>query len=206
MPILDFFVVLNTDRTIRKSWVVWEEDGKYPDFILEILSDSTAKTDRTVKKNIYQNIFHTSNYFWFDPYTLEFQGFHLVDNKYQPLGANDKGHLWSEPLGLYLGIHERTLRFFTPEGELVLTPEAGEKQQARRADQEARRANQEARRANQEAQRADQETQLAQQETQRADQEAQRADQEARRADQEAQRAERLVAKLRELNIDPNTI
>ncbi len=164
-------MVLNTDRSIRKSWVVWEEDGKYPDFILEILSDSTAKTDRTVKKNIYENIFHTSNYFWFDPYTLEFQGFHLVDDKYQPLVANDQGHLWSEALGLYLGIHEGTLRFFTAEGELVLTPEAGEKQQAQRADQEARRA-----------------------------------DQETRRADQEAQRAERLIAKLRELNIDPNTI
>jgi Uma2 family endonuclease len=41
---------------------------------------------------------------------------------------------------------------------------------------------------------------------QRANQEAQRADQEAQRADQEAQRAERLAAKLRELNIDTDTL
>jgi hypothetical protein len=41
---------------------------------------------------------------------------------------------------------------------------------------------------------------------QRAEQEAQRAEQEAQRAEQEAQRAERLAAKLRELNIDPNSI
>jgi Uma2 family endonuclease len=35
---------------------------------------------------------------------------------------------------------------------------------------------------------------------------AQRAEQEAQRAEQEAQRAERLAAKLRELNIDPNSL
>jgi Uma2 family endonuclease len=38
----DFFVVLNTERKERKSWVVWEEDGKYPNFILEVLSDRTS--------------------------------------------------------------------------------------------------------------------------------------------------------------------
>ena len=41
---------------------------------------------------------------------------------------------------------------------------------------------------------------------QRAEQEAQRAEQEAQRAEQEAQRAERLAAKLRELNIDPESL
>jgi hypothetical protein len=35
---------------------------------------------------------------------------------------------------------------------------------------------------------------------------AQRAEQEAQRAEQEAQRAERLAAKLRELNIDPDSL
>ncbi len=34
----------------------------------------------------------------------------------------------------------------------------------------------------------------------------QRAEQEAQRAEQEAQRAERLAAKLRELNIDPDSL
>ena len=47
----DFFVVLGTERyRNRKSWVVWEEDGKYPNVIVEILSPSTAKTDREFKK------------------------------------------------------------------------------------------------------------------------------------------------------------
>ena len=41
---------------------------------------------------------------------------------------------------------------------------------------------------------------------QRAEQEAQRAEQEAQRAEQKAQRAERLAAKLRELNIEPDSL
>ena len=39
----DFFVVLGTGRKPRKSWVVWEEEGKYPNVIVEILSPKTAK-------------------------------------------------------------------------------------------------------------------------------------------------------------------
>ncbi len=146
----DFFVVLDTERKTRKSWVVWQEDGKYPNLILEILSESTANTDKKLKKELYQNTFRTPDYFWFDPYTLEFAGFHLVDAKYHPLEANNQGHLWSQQLGLYLGIHQGLLRFFTPSGQLVATPEE--------------------------------------------------------EAESERNRAERLAAKLRELNIDPDTI
>ncbi len=174
----DFFVVLGTERKARKSWAVWEEDGKYPNVIVEILSPSTASTDRNFKKLLYQNTFRTHDYFWFDPYTLEFAGFHLVDGEYQPLEPNSQGHLFSQQLDLYLGIHEQKLRLFTTEGELIPRPEEV----------------------------AQKETQRAIQEAQRAEQEAQRATQETQRAAQEAQRADRLAAKLRELNIDPDTI
>ncbi|MDT9298468.1 MAG: Uma2 family endonuclease, partial [Arthrospira platensis PCC 7345] len=81
----DFFVVLDTERRSRKSWVVWEEGGKYPNIIVELLSSSTAKTDRTEKKKIYQEIFRTPEYFWFDPESLEFQGFALIQGTYQPI-------------------------------------------------------------------------------------------------------------------------
>ena len=119
----DFFVVLDTERKTRKSWVIWEEEGKYPNFILEILSDSTANVDRNLKKKLYQNTFRTPNYFWFDPYTLEFAGFNLVVGEYQPIESNNQGHLWSQQLELYLGIHQGLLRFFTANGDLVPTPE-----------------------------------------------------------------------------------
>uniref|UniRef100_UPI0018E53F80 Uma2 family endonuclease n=1 Tax=Cyanothece sp. BG0011 TaxID=2082950 RepID=UPI0018E53F80 len=119
----DFFVVLNTEKRPRKSWVVWGENGQYPHVIVEILSDSTAKVDRTKKKELYQNIFRTPNYFWFDPVSLEFQGFRLSQGKYEPIQANENGYLWSDQLELYLGIHEGKLRYFTSEEELVLTPQ-----------------------------------------------------------------------------------
>ncbi|NER94121.1 MAG: Uma2 family endonuclease [Symploca sp. SIO1B1] len=131
----DFFVVLNTENKPRKSWVVWEENGKYPNVIIELLSDSTASTDRGLKKQIYQDIFRTPEYFWFDPQTLEFMGFELVRGTYRQLPANDRGWLWSEQLELYLGIYEQKLRFFTSEGELVPTPEEAAIEQQQRADQ-----------------------------------------------------------------------
>ncbi|MGB3788066.1 MAG: Uma2 family endonuclease [Phormidesmis sp.] len=118
----DFFVVLDTQPHPRKSWMVWEEDGKYPNVIIELLSDSTADVDRNLKKRLYAETFRTPEYFWFDPETQEFQGFALIRGRYQPIEANAAGHLWSEQLQLYLGIHSSQLRFFDPEGGLVPTP------------------------------------------------------------------------------------
>ncbi len=136
----DFFVVLNTERKPRKSWVVWEEEGRYPNVIVELLSDSTAKIDRGLKKQIYQDIFRTPEYFWFDPNNLEFQGFHLVEGQYEPLDLNPQGWLWSVQLQLFLGVEQRKLRFFTPEGQLVPTPEeTAQQEQRQRQDAEAQR-------------------------------------------------------------------
>jgi Uma2 family endonuclease len=117
----DFFVALGTERKPRKNWVVWEEDGKYPNVIVELLSDSTAATDKGLKKQIYQDIFRTPDYFWFDPNNLEFAGFILVGGEYQALQPNPLNWLWSQQLGLYLGVYEEKLRFFTSEGQLVTT-------------------------------------------------------------------------------------
>jgi len=137
----DFFVVLDTERKSRNSWVVWEEQGKYPNVIVELLSPSTADTDRGLKKQIYQDIFRTPDYFWFDPESLEFQGFQLMSGQYQPLVANPQGWLWSQQLQLFLGIHQRQLRFFTVEGELVATPaESAQVAEARAAIAEDRAA------------------------------------------------------------------
>ncbi|CCI34016.1 conserved hypothetical protein [Microcystis sp. T1-4] len=128
----DFFVVLGVARKPRKSWVVCEEEGKYPHVIIEILSDSTAETDRGLKKEIYQETFRTPNYFWFDPNSLEFKGFQLMVGKYEEIAANEQGWLWSQQLELFLGIHDSQLRFFTPEGKLVPTPEEVAEKMARK--------------------------------------------------------------------------
>lgn len=138
----DFFVVLNTQRYPRKSWVVWEEDGKYPDVVVEVLSETTAETDRTFKKELYQEIWRTPYYFWIDPSTLEFQGFHLVDGHYATIEPNSQGWLWCQSLKMYLGIYNDTLRFFTPEGQLVPTPTESAEQERDRADRLAQHLRQ----------------------------------------------------------------
>ncbi len=175
----DFFVVLGTEKRDRKSWVVWQEGGRYPNAIVELLSDSTAAIDRGLKKQIYQDTFRTPDYFWFHPDTLEFRGFHLLDGRYEELTPTSQGWLWSQQLDLYLGVHDQQLRFFTAAGELILLPERAMQQIA---EEERQRANQ------------------AQQ---RAEQERQRAEQERQRAEQAEQETERLKALLRAQGIDP---
>ncbi|MBW4613517.1 MAG: Uma2 family endonuclease [Desmonostoc vinosum HA7617-LM4] len=156
----DFFVVLGTQKKDRKSWVVWQEEGKYPHIIVEILSRTTAAIDRGLKKQIYQDTFRTPDYFWFDPVTLEFRGFHLVDGKYQEIQPTSAGQLWSQQLELYLGVHENKLRFFTVENQLIPSPEEIATQEQLRAQQAEERAQQ----AEERAQQAEGRTQQAEQE------------------------------------------
>jgi len=42
---------------------------------------------------------------------------------------------WSEQLGLYLGIFDRKLRYFTADGQLVPTPQEAELQQRQAKEQ-----------------------------------------------------------------------
>ncbi|MBD2388190.1 Uma2 family endonuclease [Cylindrospermum sp. FACHB-282] len=136
----DFFLVKDTEKRPRSSWVVWEEDGRYPDLIIELLSESTANIDRNLKKSLYENRFHTPEYFWFSPENGEFAGFELVGNKYQEILPNGRGYRWSDVLGLYLGVEEGKLRYFTSDGDLVPTPEEAAmaaQQQASAAQQQA---------------------------------------------------------------------
>lgn len=119
----DFFLVKGTPNHARRSWVVWEEDGRYPDLIIELLSTSTASVDRNLKKALYQDRFRTPEYFWFSPDTLEIAGHRLVNANYEAIPPDKSGLLWSEVLNLYLGIHNAQLRYFAPNGQLLPTAE-----------------------------------------------------------------------------------
>ncbi|MCF2970858.1 Uma2 family endonuclease [Synechococcus sp. Nb3U1] len=149
----DVFVVLGTEKKDRRSWAIWDEGGQYPNVVIELLSSSTAKVDKGAKKTLYQDIWRLPEYYWFDPHTLEFAGFRLVESRYQEIPPDSAGHLPSEQLGLKLGIHEGKLRWFTAEGQLIPLPEEAERQ---RAEQERQRAEQEYQRAEQERQAKEQ--------------------------------------------------
>jgi Uma2 family endonuclease len=146
----DFFAVLDIDGSIpRQGWVVWEEDGRYPDAIVELMSSSTASADTGTKKAVYERSFRTPDYFVFDPFDPNsLQGWHLATSQgYQPLVPNERDWLWCETLGFWLGTWEGTidretavwLRFYDEAGNLVLLPEEAEHQRAEAEHQRADR-------------------------------------------------------------------
>ncbi|MDY6782370.1 MAG: Uma2 family endonuclease [Cyanobacteriota bacterium] len=185
----DFFVVLGAENHPRRSWMLWAEEGKYPNFIIEFLSNSTAKVDRTTKKKLYQDTFRTPEYFWFHPETLEFKGFRLMGGEYEELKVDGRGWLWSEQLELFVGIHESQLRFFSPGRQLILGPD----ERAAQAEQQAETERQERERAQKQAEAERQERELAQQQAETERQERELAQ----------QQVEQLRSRLRELGIDP---
>ena len=149
----DVFVVCGTERRERKSWVVWEE-GKGPDVVIELISESTAGLDKGSKKRIYQDQLRVPGYYWFDPFNPDDRaGFALIEGTYVPLERDAEGCLPVPELGLrlclwqgeYIAVETTWLRWADNEDFLPL-PEEAERARAnaaqQRADAERRRADQ----------------------------------------------------------------
>ena len=144
----DFFVVLGVPKAERRSWVVWEE-GKGPDVVIELLSDSTANIDKNEKKLIYQNQLRVPEYFWFDPFNPDdFAGFSLEYGVYKELELNEQNQYISSSLNLalvkwkgeYKGINTTWIRWATSSGELLPSTEDLALQEKQRAEVEKQRA------------------------------------------------------------------
>ena len=183
----DFFTVLNVPREPhRRSWVVWEEGGRYPDVVVEILSDSTEQVDRVEKFELYRDVWKTQEYFLYDFNTYQVEGWRLTGGSYEPIQPDEFGHLPSLQLGLALGSANQSYlkremerpSWFTTDGVPVVYAE---------------------RLANIAIENAENERLNALAAQQRADGEKQRADGEKQRADGEKQRADQLQAELDKL-------
>ena len=75
----DFFVVTGVDGSrSRHSWIVWQEGGRYPDVIVELLSPTTMAQDLGPKKDLYERVFRTSEYFCVNPDDWSLRGWHLA--------------------------------------------------------------------------------------------------------------------------------
>lgn len=150
----DCFVVLDVPKGERRSWVSWEE-GKTPDIVIELLSESTVEVDKGEKKRIYQTQMHVPEYFWYNPFDpKDWAGFRLQGGTYQDILPNAQGQLVSQVLelalvrwqGIFKEIDTIWLRWVRLDGSLLLTAEEQERQ---RAEQERQRAEQERQRAEQ---------------------------------------------------------
>ena len=132
----DAFVVKGVHAGERDAWKAWEENGRLPDLILELLSPSTAKEDYGEKKRLYQDVFRSSEYFLYEPRATMVDGYRLLDHSYQRIPPSAEGRLWSRELqaeigvwhGEYEGAQGPWLRLFHPDGRLVLTSEEQEGQ------------------------------------------------------------------------------
>src|SRR5436190_3103929 len=91
----DFFVVKNVDGAKdRPSWIVWEEDGRFPDLIVELLSPTTADADLGTKKDLYERTFKTPEYYCYDPDSQGLLGWRLEKLfPYTAIAANQNGRL-----------------------------------------------------------------------------------------------------------------
>ncbi len=153
----DVFVALDVSQHERKSWVVWQE-GKGPDLVIELLSESTGNYDKTVKKRIYHNQVHVPEYYWYDPFDPDdWAGFRSDGVDYRPLPQDSLGRMFSPQLqlfllrwrGVYRGVDTIWLRWATLDGELLLTGFEHAERERQLADQARQRAQQEQQRAQQ---------------------------------------------------------
>ena len=125
----DVFVVFGVHGQERMNYKVWEE-GKGPDFVLEVASPGTWKEDQESKPAVYARM-GVLDYFQYDPRGLylqpELRGCRLVKGKYERLPEMRSGHrglvVHSETLGLEVWAEGKQLRFRDPvTGQFLLSP------------------------------------------------------------------------------------
>ncbi len=204
----DLLIAFNADLEAEKAnnGYAISQQGKPPDFVLEIASDSTAKRDETYKRRAYANM-GIPEYWRFDAfveneeyYEAPLSGDRLENGVYAPIPIHrtDNGLLWghSDALNLDLCWENGNLRFWDPVTRLYL-PTFLDERAARRATEARADAESAARRAAEN--RADAESAARRAAEDRADAEsaARRAAED--RAAAEAARVRQLEAELRRL-------
>jgi len=145
----DLFVTFGVPaRRERRTFKVWEE-GKCPDFVLEVTSRKTRTQDRGEKFEIYRDVLRVREYILFDPewdyLDPSLQGYRLMGRRYARI-AEVAGRLPSKVLGLHLERDGLDLRLYNPQTGLWL-PTSEEIQAALEESEAARRREEAARQA-----------------------------------------------------------
>jgi Uma2 family endonuclease len=119
----DLYVTLGVPKLPRRrSYWPWRE-GKFPDFILELLSDRTRDRDYGTKAQTYAEVFGTPEYFLCDPDPESVEGFRLEGKSYHPIEPDPEGRVWSEQLGLGFSFgSDGWVQVYRRDGSRLLSP------------------------------------------------------------------------------------
>lgn len=144
----DVLVSFGVAKKKRKSYKTWEEQDHFPDFVLEITSQSTVHKDQGTKKGLYAHL-GAREYFQYDP-TADYlvpslQGYTLVEGTYFPIEARHQRTyyaLTSQVLGLELRYRTDTgeMRFYDPQHQRYLRSHLETDQALSQAEQEKQAA------------------------------------------------------------------
>jgi len=121
----DVFVVKGVTKRKRRVYKVWEE-GKAPDWVIEITSRSTRAEDLGIKRGLYA-LLNVTEYFIFDPLQEylkpRLQGYRLHKDNYLPIAPDAQGKFHSVILNLDLQTVNNELRLYDPRtNHYLLTP------------------------------------------------------------------------------------
>jgi Uma2 family endonuclease len=141
----DVFVIKGVEKRQRRSYKMWEEGGKAPNFVMEVTSMSTRTQDQGSKKGIYAFL-GVQEYFQYDPtgdyLDPQIRGSSLENGNYftlpQTVLPDGTISMMSVVLGLELRVlPDGKLRFYnTQTEEYLLTHQ--ETEQARLSAEQAR--------------------------------------------------------------------
>ena len=148
----------NPAAAISRNGYLIPEQGKPPDFVLEVASESTGDVDEDEKRLDYARM-RVPEYWRFDPsggdwHSTHLAGDRLMGDEYQPITIHrtEEGHYWghSDALNLDLCWEDGELRLYDPVGRRYL-PNFQEKDERLHAVESERDAEREARISEQEA-------------------------------------------------------
>jgi hypothetical protein len=142
----DVFVVFGVPNHQRRIYKLWEE-GKAPDVVFELTSESTYRTDLSDKRLLYETL-KVREYFLFDPLQdylrPPLQGFRLVESYYLPIvpepWAGGEWQIHSQVLDLTIRTDGPTLRLYDPTQEQYLLSRAEEAAARQAAEKRAQAA------------------------------------------------------------------
>ncbi|MCW6038988.1 Uma2 family endonuclease [Spirulina subsalsa FACHB-351] len=167
----DWFYVPNVppslEGRVRRSYVLWQEFIP-PLIAIEFVSgDGSEERDRTPLSQIgqdrqkpgkfwvYEQIIRPAFYAIYEVERASVEVYHVIENHYELVQANERGHYPIEPMGVELGIWQGRygnlelpwLRWWDSEGNLLLTGEERAARAELELQQERQRAEAERQRA-----------------------------------------------------------